>query len=193
MSIARLLSILLISGIPMLGYAEPPDREQPINIRSNSMSYDHTTRINLFQGEVVLTQGTLLLETDNLQVKEDGEGYQYGTATQGGKKLAYFRKKRALSNEYVEGWGEKIQYDTRNEKLDIIGQARLRRGQDEVHGYVINYDVKTEFYTVQSNQQQCLGENANQCRARAVIIPKKETPPARTIVFPSPSPIPSRP
>jgi lipopolysaccharide export system protein LptA len=52
--------------------------------------------------------------------------------------------------------------------LSLSGEARLRKGDDEIRGNLITYDAKTEFYKV-AGQQNALGSNN---RVRVVIRPK---------------------
>ena len=166
---ALLLGALAL-GLAGPAHAEKADRDKPVNIEADRMFYDDLRQLNIFEGNVTLTQGTLVIRADKLSVKQDPEGFQRGIAEKGTGGLAYFRQKRDNVEEYVEGWGERIEYDAKTEKADLITRARVLRGRDEVRGNVINYDGRTEFYTVIG------GKNANSPdgRVRAVIQPKNE-------------------
>ena len=157
-------------------HAEKADRDKPVNIEADKMFYDDLRQLNIFEGNVTLTQGTLVIRADKLTVKQDPEGFQHGTADKGAGGLAYFRQKRDNVDEYIEGWGERIEYDAKTDKADLITRARVLRGQDEVIGNTIHYDGRTEFYTVVGAKDGS-GNNPNG-RVRAVIQPKTATPPA---------------
>ena len=68
--------------------------------------------------------------------------------------------------EFAEGWAEHILYDSRTDKLKLSGQARLKRGEEDLRGNLITYDAKSEFYQAQGSSDGVRG------RVRAVILPK---------------------
>ena len=156
-------------------HAEKADRDKPVNIEADRMSYDDLRQINVFDGNVTLTQGTLMIVADRITVKQDPEGFQRGVAEKGPGGVAYFRQKRDGLDEYIEGWGERIEYDARTEKADLITRARILRGGDEVRGNVINYDGRSEFFTVLGGRQAASPNNPDG-RVRAVIQPRNNPP-----------------
>ena len=153
--------------------AEKADREKPINLEADRVSIDDARQTALFEGNVLLTQGTMQIRGDRMEVRQDKEGFKYGT-TWGN--LAYFRQKRDGHDEYIEGWAERIEYDGRAETMQMFIRAQMKRGQDEVRGNYISYDSRTEFFRVTSDDK---GAGKPEGRVRAVLQPKpKEKPPA---------------
>lgn len=142
-----LVSASLLLTAPLV-LAERNDRDKPVNIEAERMTYDDLRQVNIFDGKVVLTQGTLTILADRIVVRQDPEGFQHGTAEKGPGGFAYFRQKREGVDEVVQGWGDRIEYDAKGEKADMIGRARFLRGVDEVRGNTIRYDGRTEFYSV---------------------------------------------
>ena len=59
-----------------------------------------------------------------------------------------FRQKFDGRDEFIEGFANRIEYDSVNSQLELIGQAQLRRGSDELRGAQISYNANTEFYKV---------------------------------------------
>ena len=156
--------------------AEKADRDKPVNLEADRVTIDDAKQTALFEGNVVLTQGTLQIRGDRMEVRQDKEGFKYGT-TWGN--LAYFRQKREGYDEYVEGWAERIEHDGRAETLQLFNRAQMKRGEDEVRGNYISYDAKTEFYQVIGGGAKAATANNPEGRVRAVIQPKsKEKPPA---------------
>jgi lipopolysaccharide export system protein LptA len=82
-----------------------------------------------------------------------------------------FRQKRDGVAEYIEGYANQIEFDNVQSTLTLAGDARLRKGDDEIRGNLITYDAKTEFYKV-SGQQNVQGPAS---RVRVVIRPKPRT------------------
>jgi lipopolysaccharide export system protein LptA len=173
-------ALQLCAGLLLLGLlapggvlAEKADREKPINLESDRVTVDDAKQIATFEGRVVLTQGTLIIRGDRMEVRQDNQGFQYGT-TWGN--LAYFRQKREGYDEYIEGWAERIEYDGRADKVQMFNRASMKKGADEVHGNYISYDANTEFFQVIGGGTRTAGGNDG--RVRAVLQPKPKTKPA---------------
>ncbi|MHB9119124.1 MAG: lipopolysaccharide transport periplasmic protein LptA [Burkholderiales bacterium] len=151
--------------------AEKADRDKPIYLDSDSAVTDDAKQISTFTGKVVLTQGTLVIRADTLVLRKDPEGYQFGTAT---GNPASFRQKREGLNEYIEGYGQRIEYNGRANTLELFTNARMIRNQDEVRGDYISYDANSEFFKVGPPAKGTAG--TPQGRVHAVIMPKGKTP-----------------
>ena len=149
-------------------HAERADRTKPINLESDRMRVDDAQKTSVFEGKVVMTQGTLSIHADKVTLRQDKDGYQYGTAS---GNPATFRQKRDGADEYVEGEAERIEYDGKVDKVEFFNRARLKRDPaDEVRGNYISYDSRTEYFTVTGGSQSASGSPDG--RVRAVIQPR---------------------
>ena len=163
----------LWAGAP--AHAEKADREKPINLEADRVTVDDAKQLATFEGNVVLTQGTLTIRGDRMEVRQDADGFKQGT-TWGN--LAYFRQKRDGYDEYIEGWAERIQYDSKADKVQLFTRAMLKRGADEVRGNYISYDGNTEFFQVIGGGTKAASANNPEGRVRAVMQPKPKPAPA---------------
>lgn len=159
---AALLCIALICHVP-ISQAELADRDKPMHLEANQLSIDDAKQISVFEGKVRLTQGTMMINADKIVVVQDKEGFKHGTAT---GQLTSFRQKRDNIDGYVEGYGERIEYNTKTAIIDFFGQARVKQDQDEVRGEHITYNSKTEIFQVNGT--------SNKGRVRAIIQPKNK-------------------
>jgi lipopolysaccharide export system protein LptA len=167
-----LASMLALNLAPAL--AERADRNQPVNIEANKATVDERKKVHIFEGNVVLTQGTLEIRGDQLTVTQDGDGFQKGVATSA-TGLASFKQRRDGSGEYVIGQAERIEYDGRTQKTYLYTRAHVQSGKDEVRGQFIEYDGYTGQYVVtNSGSPQANGGSG---RVRAVIQPKSTPSP----------------
>lgn len=162
-----LISFLLWSHGAM---AEQADRDKPVQLEADRVLIDDARQFKSFEGRVFLIQGTLNIHADRIEVREDKEGYQHLTAT---GHPAKFRQRYEGSEEYAEGYGERIEYDTRAETVDFYDQARVKRGQDEVLGAHITYSTKTEVFKARGDETSTKPGNE---RVRAVLQPKRDKP-----------------
>ena len=161
--------------------AERGDREKPINLEADTVTVDDLNQTSIYEGDVVLTQGTILLRAARLVVKQDAEGFQHGTAY---GNPASFRQKRDGVDEYVEGYALRIEYDGKKDFVEFFEQARLKRNLDEVRGRYISYDSATEFMKVLGGGKEAASAANPQGRIRAVIQPKAKTPPPPSAPLP---------
>ena len=170
--VSLVLAFAVFTSCCMVGttLAERADRDKPINLEADRVTIDDAKKVSVFEGNVVLTQGTTMLKADRMTVREDAQGFQYAVAY---GNLAYFRQKRDGVDEYIEGWAERIEYDGKAERVQLFDQARMKRGADEVRGSYISYDQPTEFYRVVGAQDSTASDHSPG-RVRAVIQPKSK-------------------
>lgn len=153
----HLIPLALALALPA-AQAEKADRLKPMVFtaekegRVNSVN-QHTELI----GNVVITQGTLQLRADKVDVRETREGYVRADATGTADQPVTFRQALDKPGEAVDGVATQLEYDTRTETVRFIGNARLRstRGAvitNEVTGAVIVFNSRTEQFTVEGGQ-----------------------------------------
>ena len=162
-------------------HAEKADRDKPVNLEADRVTVDDAKQIAVFEGNVVLTQGTLQIRGNRMEVRQDKEGFRHGT-TWGN--LAYFKQKRDGVDEYIEGWAERIEYDGRADKVQMFTRAMMKRGEDEVRGNYISYDSQTEFYQVIGGGAKAATANNPEGRVQVMMMPKaKDKPPAPPVTL----------
>ena len=166
-----LAALLSLAAAP--SHAERADRGKPVNIEADRVTVDDKNKIHIFEGHVVLTQGTLTIRSDKLVVSQDAEGYQRGVATGGEGGLARFRQKREGKNEWVEGEGERIEHDARSELSQFFQRAKVRSGADEVRGQYVQFNGLSETYVV-TNGPNATTVPSQQGRVQVTIQPKKK-------------------
>ena len=182
---AALLGIALC-GAPLVAHAEKGDRDKPINLEADRVSIDDINKVQVFDGNVVMTQGTMQLRTSKLVVTQDADGFQKGVATGGVNGLARFRQKRDGRDEYIEGEAERIVHDSRNEKTEFFVRGWVKSGLDEVKGHYISYDATTEKYVVTNDGSTKSATGQSQARVRAIIQPRGKATPAEDKSAPLP-------
>lgn len=165
--IKLILSLLLLLA-STLALAEKADRDKPIDIEADTLTNNEAKKTSIYTGNVILTQGTLAIHADKLIVREDSEGFQHSTST---GNPTTFRQKMEGKDEYIQGSGQRIEYDGHMDKVQLYGRAWVKRGQDMVQGEYIMYDANAEFAEVIGGSQSATADNPKG-RVRAVIQPK---------------------
>lgn len=177
MKTSPLIALLLLSGVFFTpAHAEQSDRSKPVNIKADRVTVDDKSKTQIYEGRVILTQGTLNIRANKLVVTQDLEGFQRGVATGGEGGLARFRQKREAKNEYIEGEAERIEYNAKNDTAQLFNRAKvLSGGHDEVTGQYINYDGYNETYLVTNGPNATVLQDTK-ARVSVTIQPKKAAP-----------------
>ncbi|WP_420994595.1 lipopolysaccharide transport periplasmic protein LptA [Cupriavidus sp. 30B13] len=181
-STAALMTAAAVLGLALAApaSAEKADRDKPLVLEADNASYDDVKQVYVLTGNVVLTKGTMVLKSDAAEVRTDPEGYQYAVATSKSGKQAYIRQKRDNVDEYIDGWGDRIESDGKQDLSKLIGHARMARLAgakliDEIRGAVITYDSRNEFYTATGGTDNATAGSPSG-RVRAVLSPRQEQP-----------------
>ena len=107
-----IVTAALALGVVFPAAAERADRDKPMNAEADALRYDDLKQASVFTGNVVITKGTTIVRGARVDVSQDPEGYQLAIAIAAPGKLAFYRKKRDGVDEYIEGEGERIEYDS---------------------------------------------------------------------------------
>lgn len=166
--------LLMAAALPVA--AEKADRDKPMNAEADALRYDDLKQTSVFTGNVVITKGTIIVRGGQVDIRQDAQGYQQAVAVAAPGKLAYYRKKRDGVDEYIEGEGERIEYDSRADTVKFINRAVVRRlgGAtllDETTGSEINYDNTTDVFSVDGGVRNRSAVNPTG-RVRAMLSPR---------------------
>lgn len=168
----------LLFGNPV--HAEQADRDKPIALEADRISIDDVKRIQTLEGNVVLTQGTLMIHANKIVMTEDAYGFQHGVAFAGPGGLARFRQKREGKEEWIDGEAERIEYDAHNEVAELFHRAWIRSGSDQLRGDYIWYDALSERYLASAGLRDSKNPAAPPSRVRAILQPKNKPEPVDT-------------
>jgi len=157
----------LLLGLSTGAGAELADRSKPVQVEADNVQVDDLRKVAIYRGNVILTQGTLKIEAERIDMRQDEKGFAAGEA-QGAP--VRFQQKMENSPDYIKGTGNRVEYDANTEIVRLIGAAWLQRGEDEIRGQRITYDMRTEQYRAEGSVQG-VGEG----RVRAIIRPRGES------------------
>jgi len=170
-----MLTVILMVQTPT-PRAERADRERPLQIEADRLDYDDLNKVNVFNGRVSLSKGSLLIRADRIVLREERDGTQNAVAT--GRPATLRQRRDASAESWVEGQGERIEWDSRTEIATFSQKAQLRRLDgarvvDDVQGGRIRYNTGTEVYEVDSAGAATTPDNPNG-RVRVIIQPRPQ-------------------
>ena len=169
------LALGLLAGA---AHAERADRERQMVVEADRPgSLDLQRQVVEFNGNVVITQGTMVIRADRVELRETADGYRAATAIGSAGRQASYRQKRDGVDEHVEGAADRIEYDGRAETLRFVGNGSVRRLRgstvaDEITGAEIVWDAGAETFSVAGGAPSPANPSG---RVRAVLSPRADS------------------
>ncbi|WP_299198634.1 lipopolysaccharide transport periplasmic protein LptA [uncultured Amphritea sp.] len=136
-SVTKALCAMLLSWHPM-AMAMPDDARQAIHITADSATRNDQTGITLYKGDVLLTQGSMKVTGDSIELRQTGASVSTIIAK---GRPAEFQQRPAANKEVTHAYGEVLDYNIRTKELEITGQAKISQGSDSFSGNRIIYDM----------------------------------------------------
>lgn len=184
------LLALALSGAALLPVrAERADRDKPMVIEADKPgTVDLLRQQVVFNGNVVISQGTMQIRAERVELRELPDGFRAATAFGAPGRAASFKQKRDGVDETLEGSAERIEYDSRTSTLRLVGNGSVRRLRgttvaDEITGALIVWDNAAELFSVQGGAATAANPSG---RVRAVLSPRTDGA-AGSTVAPAPS------
>ncbi|MDH0867759.1 lipopolysaccharide transport periplasmic protein LptA [Mitsuaria sp. GD03876] len=169
--------------------ASKDDRSKPLNlVFDREGAIDKVKQRSEFNGNVIMTKGSMELRAERMDVQETSDGYYQAYANGATGKQVQFRQNRDTPGERIEGRADQIEYDTRTETIRLVGNAEARVMQGDqlkqaLSGATLNYDNRTERLVVETGANSPHPSG----RGRVVLMPRNaasEPPPASSAPLP---------
>jgi lipopolysaccharide export system protein LptA len=157
--------------------AEKADRSKSMVIEADKPgSLDYQRQVLVFNGNVVISQGSMVLRAERVEMREMPDGYRAASAIGNAGKPASWRQRRDGGDETVEGTADRIEFDGKADTLRFVGNGavrRLRSGSvaDEITGGNIIWDNTSEVFKVEGGAASAINPTG---RVRAVLSPRVE-------------------
>jgi lipopolysaccharide export system protein LptA len=169
-------------ALAALGPARPEraDRTKPMVVEADRPgTVDLLRQVVVFNGNVVITQGTMTLRADRVEMREMPDGHRAASAIGSTARPATWRQKRDGVEEVVEGTAERIEFDGRADTLRFVGQGAVRRLRagvvaDEITGALIVWDNLAEVFRVEGGAPSAANPSG---RVRVVLSPRSASAP----------------
>lgn len=160
---AMLLSLIL----PATGaLALSTDKDQPIVVEADGMEVDDGKGITIYQGNVVLDQGSIHLTADKVTILQK-KGTTDEIIAEG--KPVNFRQRPDGKDEDVKGSSHRVEYKTNSELIYLIGDAVLiNEDGSSTKSDRITYDRTKAVMTAGTKAR-------GKQRVRTIIEPKKDS------------------
>ncbi|NVK56915.1 MAG: lipopolysaccharide transport periplasmic protein LptA [Alteromonadaceae bacterium] len=168
----NLLTSALLALSPALVLAKQADFSQPIEIKSESQFLDGKLKKLVLINDVQITQGTLNILADRLEVEDHlGKGKEIFTAT---GRPAYYRQELD-DGKIVEAEAFEIRYEVATRTISLTGKAKLNQNARTVTAESITYDMEKEQFKATGS-----GDGEGRRVTTIYSMEPEETPPAQS-------------
>ena len=160
----NLFILLLLATCHSSSLALPSDAQQPINIESDRAERYEKTGTTIYEGAVVITQGTIKIHADKVTVYTANN--QVVRIVCVGEPARYQQQPNPNDN-MMYAKGDTIEYHLASDRIYLLKNASVEQNGTVITGEKINYDLKAEVVKASS------GDNPRQ-RIQMVIPPNKQ-------------------
>lgn len=119
------------------------DNQQPLKIISDSLNYDHLKGIATYHGHVVATQGSRILNTQELRLFRTSDGKIDKIIAKGNSST--FKAKTEKKDSIITARADVIEFSQQLNQLLLQGNASVEQNGDSYKAPEIKYDIKREI------------------------------------------------
>jgi len=130
----------------------PGDAEKPIEIEAESVVVDESTGFNQFMGDAIVTQGSLVLSAELIEVQTSDEEVGSMVAKGSQQKPAKYTQSQPNQARFIEASAIEITYDVEKGIVFLIGDAHLVQGFDSFSGETLEYDINNDKVFVKGSE-----------------------------------------
>ncbi len=129
--------------------ALPADRLAAIKVEADLAKLNEKTGITIYQGKVVIQQGTILIKADKVTI--------YSTDGQASKIVclgtpALYQQQPNIDDGLVNARANTIEYHLDTDIITLIKNASLTQEGSTLKGDHINYDIKAELVEARGSE-----------------------------------------
>ncbi|RLK46269.1 lipopolysaccharide export system protein LptA [Alkalispirillum mobile] len=162
--VTALTCLVLITG----AQARTPDREQPIDLESNRAEIDNVRGISTYTGDVVLTQGSMVITGDRMVVhtREADDRRVLDRIEVDGSPATYEQLPEDQTDK-VHAEAPRMEYYSRGpQRIYLLQGAELWQRENRMSGEEIRVNLET---------QEAQAEGREDRRTRTIFFPAEET------------------
>ena len=136
--------LIIIWLLPSVLLALPVDRTQPIHVKAQQVLIDEPGGMSRYSGRAEVTQGSLLLKADTIDVFSQKRQVDKVIATGSAEQLAHYQQAQPKQTRFIQAQAKTITYLIDRQLVRLKGKAHLIQGFDSFSGGSLDYDIKND-------------------------------------------------
>lgn len=146
----------------MSAFALKDDTKQPINISSDNQSLDLEHNVVTFSDNVVITQGSILINAGKVTITRPSENEKNGQEKVAAYGSPVTFQQQLDNGKIINGRANQVDYNVGSQFLKLTGNAQLKQEDSQIDAQLITYDVQ---------KQQMIAKNNGKGRVKTVLYP----------------------
>tara|TARA_B100001079_G_scaffold268236_1_gene278230 strand:- start:103 stop:681 length:579 start_codon:yes stop_codon:yes gene_type:complete len=134
-------------------YSSVGDAEKPIEVSADSVVMDESKGLSIFYGDAVITQGSLLLKAETIELYTNKKEVTKAVA-KGSKNIrAYYKQNQPNQSRFVEATAITITYSLDKQYIYLNGDANFVQGFDSFSAGTLEYDIDKDKVIAEKSKQ----------------------------------------
>lgn len=154
---------LMLTTSAQTAYSLESDRDQPVEIESDSAEFDEPAGLTTYRGNVLLVQGSIELLADEIQLRTENDEIVELIAT---GSPAQYEQLPEPDSEKLYAQSNRIRYLLDQDLIELSGEASLSQQGTTLSGGTILYDVRKHILKASSD-----GSTQNTKERVRVVLP----------------------
>jgi lipopolysaccharide export system protein LptA len=146
-------------------HALEPDRQLPFQVKADAVELDQKTGSSVYRGHVVLSQGSMRIEADRVEVRSPGR--RLNTVIAVGKPV----RVRALiedSFDELRADANRVEFRATEREVELTGGAWVRQAADQIRAERITIGLDDK-------RMSASGTDTGDGRVYAIFHPKRKS------------------
>ncbi len=174
-SLSHYLLFCILMSLSTSLMALSSDRDQPINLEADSADIDDLKGISIYTGNVILTQGSMVIKSNKLTLYNDkNKQLEKAIAVGTDKKLATFKQRPEGKDKDFRARAKTMIYFLNKDKIHLLKNAYVWQAGDTFSGNKIIYDTKNETVVASSLKNKNGKPVPSGGRVKVTIQPKSK-------------------
>ena len=157
------LFLILLATLPGAALALSTDRDQPVHIEADRGELDDVTGVTIYEGRVVVTQGSIKITGDRVVLHYDDQR-DISRAEAVGKPATYQQLSDGES-EPLQARALRMDYQVKDGVIDLYDDASVLQSGNSLFGNRITYDTLNE-------RVKASRSGSGEDRVRVILTPK---------------------
>lgn len=146
-----LLIILFI--IPTISIALLEDKSQKVHIASKTCVYNYKNGTSVFEGDVVVDQGTTHITADKLTTKNNNQHKISETIAYGFTQPAHYWTLPKIGDPEIHANAKIIKFYPLASNVTLVQNVIVTQGDNSFHGELIHYNLNDQTITVPASKK----------------------------------------
>lgn len=147
----KLFLVFILLFFTQLVTALSEDREMPITVDSDRAEADESKGLTTYSGNVVMQQGSMRIEADQIIIHNDGNKVTQIVAL---GKPARYQQKPSADEGLVIAQAHRLEYNIAQGSLHLVREASLQQEGTSLSGARIDYDVRESVVRAGGDTEQ---------------------------------------